>query len=184
MILASILLLGNLGLAPDVFDDNNGFLSVLGSGEPGLVGVAFADDDDDDDDDDRSDDQLTYLKIKYLCLPPDETILVKDMQGNEIIPPQDLSAGFEFETFEIFDVDFPNGDFKSKIFLSNTIVPDFETTEIGTSNAQVLFIGQTFDGCYEIVDIFTEPSKAGAISAMKRCICCLTISCGLLPTLK
>ena len=51
-ILSSVLLFGNLGLTQDVFDDN-GFLSVLGSGEAGLIGVAFADGDDDDDGDDK-----------------------------------------------------------------------------------------------------------------------------------
>lgn len=161
-ILASILLLGNLGLTGDVFDDDNDFLSVLGSGEPGLARVAFADgdDDDDDDDDDRSDDKLVHLKIRYLCaLPPDETIEVRDNIDNLIIAPVDLVGGVGGDVFSIDKTDFPNNQFKAKIFLTNTLVPPLETEEIGTSNASILFEGQTFGLCYEIADILTEEGK-------------------------
>ena len=118
-----------------------------------------------DPDDDRKNDKLTYLKIKYLCLPPDETILVEDKKGNEIIPPLDLSAGVGFDTFVIFKEDFSKNKFKSKIFL--TAVGTGDTEEIHTSNSQVLFVTQTF-GCYEIVDIFTEDGNNFWVSKSQR----------------
>ena len=107
MILASILLLGNMGLSPDVFDVDNGFQSVLGSGEPGLIGVAFADDDDDDDDD-RTDDKLTWLLVRYLCAMP-EVIDVTDTYGNPGLTTPTLSG--TGNTFVVEKFDFNNDRF-------------------------------------------------------------------------
>ena len=89
LVLASILLLGNMGLSSNAFAD--------------------------EDDDDHKNDKLVSLEILYTVGSPGDKIVITQKNGNEIISKLLVTGD---ETITIIKSDFSNNKFKSKIFLT------------------------------------------------------------------